>query len=174
MKLFPGTGRGPDGADMQAQDYRNYLGRFGVRGDLALQACFSLPVADVLSAGWLTVSVLCRDVCGVFIAVYVCGAQRISTLSGGQKSRVAFAAMAWKHPHLLILDEPTNHLDIETIEALTDALAAYKGGLIVVSHDQYFVQRTCRELWVLEDKKVFRFDGDFPAYKKAYAARFEE
>ncbi len=42
--------------------------------------------------------------------------QRISTLSGGQKSRVAFAAMAWKHPHLLILDEPTNHLDIETIE----------------------------------------------------------
>lgn len=103
----------------------------------------------------------------------VCG-QRISTLSGGQKSRVAFAAMAWKHPHLLILDEPTNHLDIETIEALTDALAAYKGGLIVVSHDQYFVQRTCRELWVLEDKKVFRFDGDFPAYKKAYAARFEE
>ena len=136
MKLFPGKGLGIDGADMQAQDYRSYLGRFGVRGDLALQ--------------------------------------RISTLSGGQKSRVAFAAMAWKHPHLLILDEPTNHLDIETIEALTDALAAYKGGIVVVSHDQYFVQRTCKELWVLEDKKVFRFDGDFPAYKKAYAMRFEE
>ena len=60
------------------------------------------------------------------------------------------------------------------LQALTDALAAYKGGLIIVSHDQYFVERVCSELWVLEDKKVTRFDGDFPAYKKAYAAKFAD
>ena len=59
------------------------------------------------------------------------------------------------------------------LQALTDALTAYKGGLVIVSHDQYFVQRVCSDLWVLEGGKVFRFDGDFAAYKKAFAKNLD-
>lgn len=62
-------------------------------------------------------------------------------LSGGQKSRAAFALLAYRKPHIVILDEPTNHLDMETIQALIDALKEFKGGLIVVSHDQHFIQQ---------------------------------
>ena len=58
-------------------------------------------------------------------------------LSGGQKSRVAFALATWKNPHILVLDEPTNHLDIDAVNALIITLNNYQGGVIIVSHDQH-------------------------------------
>ena len=65
--------------------------------------------------------------------------QRMAFLSGGQKSRVAFACLTWKSPNFIIMDEPTNHLDIETIEGLIGAIKRYKGGFMAVSHDQHFL-----------------------------------
>jgi len=86
-------------------------------------------------------------------------------LSGGQKSRVAFAALAYQKPHVIIIDEPTNHLDMESIDALVEAIQDFKGGLVVVSHDQYFITNTCGELWVIGEGKATRFRGSFDTYK---------
>jgi len=87
-------------------------------------------------------------------------------LSGGQKSRVAFAALAYQRPHVIIMDEPTNHLDMESIDALVEAVKDFRGGLMVVSHDQYFITNTCRDLWVVGDGKATKFRGDFDVYKE--------
>lgn len=87
-------------------------------------------------------------------------------LSGGQKSRVAFAALAYKKPHVLVIDEGSNHLSMEAVDALVEAIQDFKGGIMVVSHDEYFVSRTCRELWVVHEGKATRFRGDFDEYKK--------
>lgn len=65
----------------------------------------------------------------------------------------------------MVLDEPTNHLDMETIDALIDALREYKGGVVIVSHDQHFVTSVCEELWVVGDQKVARFRGSMSEYK---------
>ena len=93
--------------------------------------------------------------------------QKMSNLSGGQKSRVVFATITWKKPHVLLLDEPTNHLDLESIEALTDALINFKGGIVLVTHDQQLIERLANELWVVTRKGlVKRIDGTFDDYKK--------
>lgn len=92
--------------------------------------------------------------------------QSIGSLSGGQKSRVAFAIMSMLRPHFLILDEPTNHLDIETIEALGHALNRFQGGLVLVSHDERLIQLVCQELWVCGNKKVRAIEGGFAQYRK--------
>lgn len=88
-------------------------------------------------------------------------------LSGGQKARVALATTAWGNPHVMILDEPTNHLDIEAVDALVMALSCYDGGLIIVSHDQYFVSCICDQIWYIKNKKLKRFGGNFDEYKTA-------
>jgi len=87
-------------------------------------------------------------------------------LSGGQKSRVAFAALAYKKPHVLVIDEGSNHLSMSAVDALVEAIRDFQGGLLVVSHDQYFVSNTCSELWVVTDGACTRFRGDFDEYKK--------
>jgi ATP-binding cassette subfamily F protein 3 len=92
--------------------------------------------------------------------------QPVYTLSGGQKSRVAFAVITWQKPHVMLLDEPTNHLDIDTVEALIHALNQWEGGLLVVSHDQHFINSVCDELWIVSGTSVDKFGGDFTDYKK--------
>jgi len=87
-------------------------------------------------------------------------------LSGGQKSRVAFAALAYKKPHVLVVDEGSNHLSMEAVDALVEAIQDFKGGVMIVSHDQYFVSKTCSELWVVHEGTATRFRGDFDEYKK--------
>ncbi|CAH1758416.1 7783_t:CDS:10 [Entrophospora sp. SA101] len=86
--------------------------------------------------------------------------QPLDTLSGGQKSRVSFACLGLQYPHILILDEPTNHLDMDSIDALTNALKEFKGGVILVSHDERFIDSVCQEIWVCEKGKVRKFEGD--------------
>lgn len=93
----------------------------------------------------------------------------IRTLSGGQKTRVSFALITGNNPHILILDEPSNHLDIETIETLASALKKFTGGVVVVSHDQYFVGMVCQELWTIQNQRIIRFNGDFHEYKALVA-----
>eukprot|EP01118_Nematostelium_gracile_P018976 TRINITY_DN8612_c0_g1_i2.p1 TRINITY_DN8612_c0_g1~~TRINITY_DN8612_c0_g1_i2.p1 ORF type:complete len:705 (-),score=189.30 TRINITY_DN8612_c0_g1_i2:34-2148(-) len=90
----------------------------------------------------------------------------ISTLSGGQKSRLVFALLSWKNPHVLLLDEPTNHLDIETIDSLCQALATFKGGVLLVSHDERLISVVCDQLWYLKNNEVHIYDGEFTEYRK--------
>ena len=89
-----------------------------------------------------------------------------SALSGGQRSRVSLAAVSYTKPHVLVLDEPTNNLDLESIVALADCLESFQGGVVLVSHDQYFVSRVAKEVWVVEGGAVKRADS-FEAYRAA-------
>ncbi|XP_050730192.1 ATP-binding cassette sub-family F member 1-like [Eriocheir sinensis] len=87
-------------------------------------------------------------------------------LSGGQKARVALAELCLSSPDVLILDEPTNNLDIESIDALAEAIAEYKGGVIIVSHDERLIRDTNCSLWVIEDQTINEIDGGFDDYRK--------
>ncbi|KAK3609470.1 hypothetical protein CHS0354_020404 [Potamilus streckersoni] len=87
-------------------------------------------------------------------------------LSGGQKARVAFADLSCREPDVLILDEPTNNLDIESIDALSDAINEFEGGVIIVSHDQRLILETECQLWVVEDMQINEIDGGFDDYRK--------
>ncbi|CAO3659621.1 unnamed protein product [Rhizopus microsporus] len=92
--------------------------------------------------------------------------QVMKTLSGGQKSRVAFACLSLQNPHILVLDEPTNHLDMESIDALQTALAQFKGGVIIVSHDERFINTVCNEIWICEGGVLKKFSGTIKDYKE--------
>ena len=85
--------------------------------------------------------------------------QKISSLSGGQRSRCLLAELAWANPHILLLDEITNHLDLESIEAMIEALKGFKGGIVFVSHDQYFVKSVATQLYMVKDCKVRLYEG---------------
>ncbi|GMM50655.1 putative AAA family ATPase [Starmerella bacillaris] len=110
------------------EEYRKYLGQFGITGPLGLR--------------------------------------KLGVLSGGQKSRVAFAALGLSNPHLLILDEPSNHLDIAALDALADALKNFTGGILMVSHDVVTINRVCKDIMVCENGKVFKLHGNIDDYKK--------
>lgn len=116
-------------------EYRSFLGRYGISGDLA--------------------------------------GQKIDTLSGGQKSRVVFAVMAMSEPQIMILDEPVNHLDIETVEVLTQALNDYNGGVVLISHDERMITHVCDEIWVVENRRVNKWKGEYEAYRKKLLAEMQ-
>lgn len=97
---------------------------------------------------------------------------KISALSGGEKARLLFAFMSFDAPHLLLLDEPTNHLDMEAREALVQALNAYEGAIIIVSHDPNMVERVADRLWLVRDGKVADFEGDLDDYR-AYTVQMK-
>ncbi|KAK5644777.1 hypothetical protein RI129_006077 [Pyrocoelia pectoralis] len=99
--------------------------------------------------------------------------QTIGSLSGGQKSRVAFARMCMGCPNFLVLDEPTNHLDIETIEALGKGINKYNGGVILVSHDERLIRMICTELWVCGNGHVQSIEGGFDEYRKIVERELE-
>ncbi|XP_061074030.1 ATP-binding cassette sub-family F member 3-like [Conger conger] len=98
----------------------------------------------------------------------------VASLSGGQKSRVAFAQMTMPCPNFYVLDEPTNHLDMETIEALAKALNKFKGGVVLVSHDERLIRLVCKELWVCEGGKVRRVEGGFDEYRDILQEQFRK
>lgn len=87
--------------------------------------------------------------------------QRISTLSGGQKKRVALAALLIDQPDIFILDEPTNHLDLEMIEWLEKYLMGMNATLFMVTHDRYFLDRVCDHILELEDNNIYRYNGNY-------------
>jgi ATP-binding cassette subfamily F protein 3 len=108
---------------------------------------------------------------GAFGITGTTGLQKIGLLSGGQKSRVAFACLALTNPHILVLDEPSNHLDIEAMDALAEALNEFQGGVLMVSHDVTMLQTVCTSLWVCDAGTVEKFPGDVQQYKKRITAQ---
>lgn len=85
--------------------------------------------------------------------------------SGGEKSRLALAMLIWQRPNLILLDEPTNHLDIEMRHALSMALQAYEGGMVMVSHDRTLLATCCEKFVLVADGQASVFDGDLEDYK---------
>lgn len=88
----------------------------------------------------------------------------ISTLSGGEKTRLALAKLLLEEPNLLILDEPTNHLDFETLMWLEDYLKGYKGAIIIVFHDRYFLNKVCTRICEIEQGRLTSYRGDYSSY----------
>lgn len=92
--------------------------------------------------------------------------KRANTLSGGEKVLLRLAVLIQKEVNFLILDEPTNHIDIETREILEEALLDYKGTLLFISHDRYFINKVANKLIHTQDKKLIRYNGNYAEYKR--------
>ena len=88
-------------------------------------------------------------------------------LSGGEKARLLLALISHSAPHILILDEPTNHLDIDRREALVQALNAFSGAVILITHDPHLVELVADRLWLVKDGSCRPFDGDMDDYRRA-------
>lgn len=96
----------------------------------------------------------------------------IAPLSGGEKTRLALARLLLEEPDLLILDEPTNHLDFQTLMWLEDYLQSYKGGLLIVSHDRYFLDKMVTKIWEIEHKQLVAYPGNYSKFKLLRAERY--
>ncbi|MDD1367925.1 ABC-F family ATP-binding cassette domain-containing protein, partial [Bacillus sp. MHSD17] len=98
----------------------------------------------------------------------------ISTLSGGQKTRLALGKLLLTKPDLLILDEPTNHLDIETLTWLEQYLQGYPGAILIVSHDRYFLDKLVTQVYEISNKESRRFVGNYSKYLDLKSALYEQ
>ncbi|MHB1567049.1 MAG: ABC-F family ATP-binding cassette domain-containing protein [Acidiferrobacter sp.] len=112
-----------------------------------------------------------RNYLGRFGFAAVSMDRSVGTLSGGEKSRLVLAGLAWQRPHALLLDEPTNHLDIDMREALMLAVQDYAGALILVSHDRHLIRACADSLWLIADGHADVFSGDLADYQRWAAAR---
>jgi ATP-binding cassette subfamily F protein 3 len=92
--------------------------------------------------------------------------KKISSLSGGEKARLLLAKLMIKGPNFLVMDEPTNHLDILSREVVEEALDDYEGTLLVVSHDRYFLDRECDQIWDLQDEEIVVYEGNYSEYRE--------
>lgn len=99
--------------------------------------------------------------------------RKISELSGGQLKRVGLAVVLIQHPDLLILDEPTNHLDLDSIIWLQDYLATYKGAVLIVTHDRYFLDQVTNHIWELSFGDLYHYDGNYQSFVEQKANRIE-
>ncbi|MEN9774310.1 MAG: hypothetical protein RL322_1380 [Pseudomonadota bacterium] len=88
----------------------------------------------------------------------------IATLSGGERARLSLGLIAWQRPHLLILDEPTNHLDAQTRDSLADAIAAFEGAVLLVSHDRYLLRASVDQLLWIDRGRMTEYEGDLDDY----------
>ncbi|MEM1298310.1 MAG: ABC-F family ATP-binding cassette domain-containing protein, partial [Pseudomonadota bacterium] len=89
----------------------------------------------------------------------------VKNLSGGQKARLLMTLCALEAPHMIILDEPTNHLDIESRDALVEGLNAYKGAVILITHDTWLIELVADRLWLVKDGRVEPYEGDMATYR---------
>ncbi len=105
-----------------------------------------------------------RKILGSFMFTGDIVFQKISTLSGGEKSRIALVKILLEKSNFLLLDEPTNHLDIETKELLLKALKEYNGTILLVSHDKYFIENLATSILLIKDKKIIKYNGGLSYY----------
>ena len=99
--------------------------------------------------------------------------QSVKELSGGQKKRVALAAVLIEQPDLMILDEPTNHLDLEMVEWLEEYLSRMSGSLLMVTHDRYFLDNVCNEIIEIDDRRVYRYKGNYSYFLQKREERLQ-
>lgn len=99
--------------------------------------------------------------------------KKISTLSGGERTRLALACLLLKKPDILFLDEPTNHLDIGTLKWLEQYLRGYKGTVVLVSHDRYFLDQTVNRIFEVENRRLHIYEGDYSFYASERRVRRE-
>ena len=98
--------------------------------------------------------------------------QKIATLSGGERRRVALCRLLLQQPDILLLDEPTNDIDVNTLRALEEGLENFAGCAVVVSHDRWFLDRICTHILAFEgDSQVFYFEGTYSEYEENKRAR---
>ncbi len=100
--------------------------------------------------------------------------KKISTLSGGERTRLALASLLLKKPGLLLLDEPTNHLDIGTLKWLEQYLKSYSGTLVIVSHDRYFLDQTITRIFEIQHTNLFAYEGNYTVFLEKKKRREEE
>lgn len=92
--------------------------------------------------------------------------KKVKVLSGGERGRLALCKLLLQPSNLLVLDEPTNHLDIDSRAALVEAINAFEGAVILVSHDRHLIEATADRLWLVADGRVRPFDGDVEDYRR--------
>lgn len=118
-----------------------------------------------------------RQVLGCFLFSGDDVFKKIKVLSGGEKARVALAKTIVARANFLMLDEPTNHLDMQSVEMLIEALNKYKGTLVIVSHDRYFISQIANKIWEIEETQIKEFKGSYNEwliYKQERATREKE
>ncbi len=99
--------------------------------------------------------------------------RQVSTLSGGERTRLSLARLLLRKPDIILMDEPTNHLDLEAIEWLQDYLKEYKGSLLLISHDRYFMDQVCTTMGELLGGRMIKFSGNYTEYMCKRTADFE-
>jgi ATPase subunit of ABC transporter with duplicated ATPase domains len=109
-----------------------------------------------------------HDLLGVYLFPYDQHDKRVSTLSGGERARLALLKLAQEDHNFLVLDEPTNHLDIEMLETLEGALEDYQGTLLMISHDRTLVEHLADRIWLIEDGEFYEYPGGYAYYKEKH------
>ena len=99
--------------------------------------------------------------------------RKVATLSGGERTRLSLSKLLLQKPDVLLMDEPTNHLDLEAIEWLQNYLTDYKGSLLLISHDRYFLDRVCTTMGEMLSGRINKFTGNYTEYMKKRTAEFE-
>ena len=99
--------------------------------------------------------------------------QQVGALSGGEKTRLALGAMLLREPELMLLDEPTNHLDIKTLKWLEGYLAGYRGTLMIISHDRYFLDKCVNRIFEIENCRLSCYEGNYSKYKETKQLQYD-